>query len=209
MRTTRIVVSGLVALLCVTLALPALAAEGKVGKAGKSAASEAAPAPAAAASPATASSAPSGQYRIGVISRKDVLGKYNKVKAEYEKLKTKVDSEQTGIDTLSKKIEGMKEAYEKDKGTMAPDQRAEKEAEIQKEYSQYRSMLDQKQREIDTEEQRLMKTAVAEIDQVVAKIAEAGGYHLVLEGGNRGGGVLYYSTTLDITQQVVDALNAK
>jgi Skp family chaperone for outer membrane proteins len=72
----------------------------------------------------------------------------------------------------------------------------------------YRSQLEGKQREIDAEEQRLMKTVFAEVDQVVEKIANAEGYHLVFEGGSGRGGVIYYSTTIDITQKVVDALNS-
>jgi outer membrane protein len=152
--------------------------------------------------------AAAGQYRIGVVSRQQVLKKYNKVKAEYEKLQGKVKTEQTDIDKLSDKIEGMKKDYEAQKETMTPEDRATKEAAVQKEYSQYRNMLATKQQEIDTEEQLLIRTVMAEVDQVVSKIATEQGFHLVLEGSSRSG-VLYYSPTIDITQRVVDALNSK
>jgi outer membrane protein len=181
----------------------------KANAPGTSSASPAETAPPAvdAAVPAAVPAA-AGQYRIGVVSRQQVLKKYNKVKAEYEKLQGKVKTEQTDIDKLSDKIEGMKKDYEAQKETMTPEDRATKEAAVQKEYSQYRNMLATKQQEIDTEEQLLVRTVMAEVDQVVSKIATEQGFHLVLEGSSRSG-VLYYSPTIDITQRVVDALNSK
>jgi len=216
-RSTRIVVIGFMVVVCLlAAAMPALAQGAKTKPAAPSnppkanapetsAASptEAAPSAVDAAVPAAA-----GQYRIGVVSRQQVLKKYNKVKAEYEKLQGKVKTEQTEIDKLSDKIEGMKKDYEAQKETMTQEDRATKEAEVQKEYSQYRNMLATKQQEIDTEEQLLVRTVMAEVDQVVSKIATEQGFHLVLEGSSRSG-VLYYSPTIDITQRVVDALNSK
>ena len=90
---------------------------------------------------------------------------------------------------------------------MAPEQRANKEADIQKEYGEYKSLLDKKQRAIDADEQLLMRTVFSEIDKVVSKIATEQGYHLVLEGGGRS--VVFYTPTIDITQKVIDALNSK
>ena len=190
---------------------PALA-QGAKAKASANAPKEKAPDASAGETSASAGDAAApgspGQYRIGVVSRKKVLEKYTKVKAEYDKLQERVKGEQAEIDKLSDKIEGMKKDYEAQKDAMNPEDRATKEAEVQKEYSQYRYLLDTKQREINTEEELLMKKVLTEVDQVVSKIATEQGFHLVLEGSSRSG-VLYYSPTIDITQRVVDALNSK
>ncbi len=194
--------------------MPALAQGAKAKPAASAETTEAAPAEAKpaegapAAVPAPSASGSGVQYRIGVVNRKQVLDKYNKVKDEYKKLQAKVDGEQGDIDKLSKKIEGMKTDYDAQKGTMTPEQRATKEADVQKEYGEYKSLLDKKQREIDADEQLLMRTVLSEIDQVVSKIATDQGFHLVLEGSGRSG-VIFYSPTIDITQRVVDALNSK
>ena len=176
----------------------------------KAAPAEAKPAEGAvAAVPAPSASGSGVQYRIGVVNRKQVLDKYAKVKDEYKKLQAKVDAEQGDIDKLSKKIEDMKKEYDDQKGSMTPEQKATKEADVQKEYGEYKSLLDKKQREIDADEQLLMRTVLSEIDQVVSKIATEQGFHLVLEGSSSRGGVIFYSPTIDITQRVVDALNSK
>ena len=214
MRTTRIVVLGIAVVVCIAAsAMPALAQGAKAkpaasGETPKAAPADAKPAEAAvAAVPAPSASGSGVQYRIGVVNRKQVLDKYKKVKDEYKKLQAKVDAEQGDIDKLSKKIEDMKKEYDDQKGSMTPEQKATKEADVQKEYGEYKSLLDKKQREIDADEQLLMRTVLSEIDQVVSKIATEQGYHLVLEGGGRS--VVFYSPTIDITQRVVDALNSK
>jgi len=187
-------------------AKPAASAETTKAKAAPAEAKTAEAAPTAV--PAPSASGSGIQYRIGVVNRKQVLDKYNKVKDEYKKLQAKVDAEQGDIDKLSKKIEGMKTDYDAQKGSMTPEQKATKEADVQKQYGDYKSLLDKKQREIDADEQLLMRTVLSEIDQIVSKIATEQGFHLVLEGSSRSG-VLFYSPTIDITQRVVDALNSK
>ena len=193
--------------------MPALAQGAKAKPAASAETPKAAPAgtkaaeAAASAVPAPSASGSGIQYRIGVVNRKQVLDKYNKVKDEYKKLQAKVDDEQKAITELSDKIEGMKKEYDDQKGSMTPEQRATKEADVQKEYGEYKSLLDKKQRVIDADEQLLMRTVLSEIDQVVSKIATEQGFHLVLEGSGRS--VIFYSPTIDITQRVVDALNSK
>ncbi len=156
------------------------------------------------AKPATSS----GQYKIGVINRKLILDGYKKVKAEYAKLQGEVESRQSKIDELSKKIDDAKKTYEAEKDKLAPADRAEKETAIQNDYRDYQTKLASNQADIDTKEKTMMKAVFAEIDEVVNKIGEDEGYHIILEGGGRTGAV-YFSPTIDISQKIVDALNSK
>lgn len=151
--------------------------------------------------------ASSGQYKIGVINRKQILEGYKKVKAEYEKLQTEVTSRQAKIDELSKKIDDAKKAYEGEKEKLTPSERAERETTIQNDYRDYQAKLASNQADIDTKEKTMMKGVFEEIDTVVDKIGADEGYHIILEGGSRGGAV-YFSPTVDISQKVVDALNS-
>jgi len=151
--------------------------------------------------------ASSGQYKIGVINRKQILEGYKKVKAEYEKLQAEVEKRQASIDELSKKIDDAKKAYEAEKEKLSPAERAEKETAIQNDYRDYQAKLASNQADIDTKEKTLMKAVFEEFDKAVEKIGANEGYHIILEGGGRTGAV-YFSTTVDISQKVVDALNS-
>ena len=158
------------------------------------------------AEPAVSTPKSSGGYKIGVFDRKKVLDGYNKVKNEYEGLQEEVERRQVDIDKLSDKIQAAKDKYQEEKESLSAGERAEREAEIQAEYRQYQAMLQTQQAEIDDKERLLMKRVFSEINEAVAKVGSQGNYHLILEGNSRSG-VVYYSTTLDVTGQVVDELN--
>ena len=149
----------------------------------------------------------SGQYKIGVINRKQILDGYKKVKAEYEKLQAEVESRQAKIDELSSKIDAAKKAYEAEKEKLSPSERAERETAIQNDYRDYQAKLASNQADIDTKEKTLMKAVFEEIDAAVDAIGASEGYHIILEGGGRTGAV-YFSPTVGISQKVVDALNS-
>jgi len=147
-----------------------------------------------------------GGYKIGVINRKSIVKAYAKVAVEYRKLEDEVKSRQVKIDELSNKITKMKDEYEKDKKNMSPAERAEREAAVQSEFAKYRSELQTNQAEIDAKENALMRTVMTEIDDAVKKVGDDGKYHLVLDGSTAAGAV-YYSPTVDVSQQVIDKLN--
>ena len=157
---------------------------------------------------APAEKPPAGQYKIGVVNRKSVLRGYKKVEDEYKKLESEVKTRQEEIDKLSKKIEAAKDAYDKEKDKLSPEERAEREAAIQNDYRQYQAQLQTQQGEIDSKERLLMKKVLTEIDDAVSKIGARENYHIIFEGSSSAGAI-YYVPAIDISQQVVDLLNSK
>jgi outer membrane protein len=192
---------------CVVLILGivGLAAQG-AWAAGKEKAPAATNAPATAA-PDSAPVAP-GQYKIGVVNRKLVMKGYKKVDAEYNALKADVDAMQAEIDKLSTKIQAAKDKYDKEKDSMSPQERADVEAKVQSDYRQYQAEMQTKQGDIDSKEQRILKKGLTDIDEAVARLAQEGGYYLVLEG-SKASAVIFYSPTIDMTQRVIELLNSK
>lgn len=149
--------------------------------------------------------APSGQYKIGIVDQKRVLGGYTKVKEQYEKLQAEVDAKQKSIDAVSEQIQKAKDDYEKNKANMSLDEQRTKEGAIQSQFLDYQAELRKQQAEIDTKERILMEGVVTEIKQVVSEIGDAEGYHIILASKD----TLYYTPTIDITEKVVDKLNSK
>jgi len=145
-------------------------------------------------------------YKIGVFDRKVVLDGYKKVENEYNKLQEEVDERQKEITKLSERIEADTKEYEKIKDTLTAEEQAEREAEIESDYREYKAKLSTQQAEIDDKERLLMKKIFAEIDEAVENVGKEQNYHLILESGARAG-VIWHSPTIDISQKVVGVLN--
>jgi Skp family chaperone for outer membrane proteins len=151
-----------------------------------------------------------GGYKIGVVDFRKVMENYSKREAEYKKLQDEVDALQIGIDEKFKRIEGLRDAYEANVGTWDQATRSSKEEEINTLYDEYRAELAQRQRKIDRMEREVVQKLFESVRTVVAKIGETEGYHLILEANSPNpprGGVLYHSTTIDITPKVLAALD--
>ena len=150
------------------------------------------------------------QYRIGIVNVKDVFDSYEGQKSKYEDLQTQRDSKQKDIDALSEKITRAKERYEADKDKMDKAERALLEESIEADYGRYKAEFKRLQEDIDRREKKLLESLFEDIHQAVSEVGATNNYHIILEGGRSGrSGVLYFSTTLNMTQQVIDYLNEK
>jgi len=153
-------------------------------------------------------SAPSSTLKIGVVNRKKVLEGYKKVKQEYDALQKEVETRQKDIDKLSERIQSAKDQYKAEKEKLSPEERSSREASIQSDYRQYRAQLETQQADIDSKERLLMRGVLTDIDEAVAQIGASEGYYLIFDG-SKGSDTIYFSTTIDISQKVVDLLNSK
>lgn len=149
-----------------------------------------------------------GQYRIAVVDMSLLMAEYNKRKEKYDKLQEEVDRLQVEIDSMSQRIEKAKEEYEANRVNMTDDERFDQRAKIEADFAQYRSELERRQRLIDTEEERVLKEVVDDIERVITATAEKEGYHLILNAskGPRAS-ILYHSATIDITPRILQDLN--
>lgn len=149
------------------------------------------------------------QFKIGVVNVKEVFDNYKKQKTEYKNLEAEKDTRQKVIDDMETTIEGLQQRHTDEKDSLAPDALRSLEDEIRTNLSVYQSKYKQLQDEIDLREKRLLEDLFADIRAAVAEVGAKGNYHLVFEAGETGrSGVLYFSTTLNMTQQVIDHLNS-
>ncbi|MCH7908762.1 MAG: OmpH family outer membrane protein [Candidatus Hydrogenedentes bacterium] len=149
-----------------------------------------------------------GQYKIGVVNVKRVFDAYEKQKDEYALLQKTRDQKQKKIDELSATIEKNKERYETERDSMTPETISDLEDRIESDYSLYKAEFRRLQEDIDRREKKLLESIFKEIHLSIQEVGTQGNYHLVLEGGESGrSGLLFFSTTLNMTQQVIDYLN--
>lgn len=153
-------------------------------------------------------------YKIGVVDMKQVFDSYKKQIDEYAKLRTKRDEMQKPITALGDQINADKEKYEKEKDKMEQGAKRALEEKIESNATKWKAQFDQAQQDIDRQEKKLMRDLFEEIYLAIQEVGAQGNYHLIFEsGGNDGvsrpGGLLYSSTTLNMTQKVVEHLNSK
>lgn len=158
----------------------------------------------AAAAPASGGSG----YRIAVVDMGLLMQKYAKREKMYADLQKEVDKLQSEIDVKQKGIEEARADYEKSRDKMTDEERSAKRLQIENDIANYKSELEKRQRLIDSNEEKVLKEVVDDIQKVIAQVAEQEGYHLVLNsGGGPRASVLYSSTTIDITSKVLGILN--
>ena len=149
------------------------------------------------------------QYKIGVVDLKLVFDGYTKQKDMYAQLESEKNQLQTEIDALSNKITADKERYDANKDSMSDEERIRLEERIEADFTDYQTKYKASQSTISRKEERLLEELMKDIRQGVEEVGAEGNYHLVIEGGGPPSSLLYHSSTLNMTQRVIDHLNAK
>ena len=155
--------------------------------------------------------AAAGDYKIGVVNIKEVFDAYEKQEDEYAELERERDERQKVIDQISTKIEASQKRHTELKAAPSPsaDEILALEEEIASDFGRYQAEFKRLQDEIDRREKKLLESLFNEIHEAVGEVGVQSNYHLILEGGRTGrSGVLYSSTTLNMTRQIIDSLNA-
>lgn len=155
------------------------------------------------------------EFKIGVVNTKKVFDNYEKQKLEYEKLRKAKDKAQKPIDELSDQITMDKEHYDAEKDKMDDDERLALEEKIQAALTRYRADFERAQEDINRQENKLLRDVLKDIHLAIQEVGAKYNYHLIFESAPdnasslaaRTGGLLYSSTTVNMTQRVIDHLN--
>ncbi len=148
-----------------------------------------------------------GGYKIGVVDRKEVFDNLEQQQRQYQELQREMEEMQAEIDRLSERIEADQQRLRLEGPTMSPADREELEARLSSNLNQYQAEFQRLQLEVDTRFSRLVRRIREQIDEAVQEIGAQENFHLILEGDPRSqSGVLYYSSTIDLTSRVLTAL---
>ncbi|MEY8849474.1 OmpH family outer membrane protein [Psychroserpens sp. XS_ASV72] len=146
--------------------------------------------------------------KIAFIDNSKVVNEFQK-KVNFEKrFQTKVDAFNKKADSLDKAIQMEAQLFQSKANNMA-----RKQAE-----SEYQALLQKKQmldyqlkaeeQSLQSEGQKKIDTLIKEVKEFVKDYGKTNGYTYIL-GANDAGSVMYGTEANDITQTIIDALNAK
>lgn len=155
------------------------------------------------------------QYKIGVVDFRAVFEGYNKKVEAYTNLNQLRDEMQDPLDEMFEQISKDREVYQAESETMDPDDRSALQEKIESALSRYNAEKERSQEDIDRQERKLVREIFEDIQQAVQEVGAQNNYHLIFDSGEdaatnlpgRAGGLLYHSTTINMTQRVIDHLN--
>lgn len=146
--------------------------------------------------------------KIGTISIQDVIDKSQAgqearkvLEAKQSELQPKFQAEQDSLKEQAKEIE-------KKSSVWSEDVRGAKEREYQKNMREYQLKVEDAQYEMKQLEKKVLDPIFKELQVVINEIGKEKGLSMIFEKA-KSGGLIYADDSLDISQDVVKAVDAK
>lgn len=149
-------------------------------------------------------------YKIGIVDRKEVFDNYERKKEAFKSIEADVAQVQADIDEATQRILAKKESFDAQKDSMSQEELLQMEREIRRDVEEQQLKLKRHQEEIDTRQALLIKELKDEINATIAEVGVEKNYHIIFEGDKRSKtSVIYYSSRMDITSEIITRLNGK
>jgi outer membrane protein len=139
-------------------------------------------------------------YRIGVIHTERILRDSPPARAALERIEQTFKSRDTAITAAEQDVRTQAAQYEKDKASMSPEQRAERERELEVRSRDVQRQRQQFAEDVRTRQFEELDKLKERLDQVLTRLAHDRGYDLILQNA------LWVAKTVDITDDVIKAL---
>lgn len=145
------------------------------------------------------------EVKVGVINAQDIVQKTKKGLAVQQKLENLQKSKQQRLENLQNELKQL----QKDLASPAlnADTREKKKREFEDKQIQYNRHLQDAQKEMTQATQKELADLQEEIMPLIQEIGKSKGFTLILDMA--GSGIAYFDQTIDITNDVVKAVDAK
>jgi outer membrane protein len=143
--------------------------------------------------------------RIAYVDLQKVMVESEKGKDAKKSIIEEVEKRKKEITLKQDEIQKMKDALEKQTATITQEARAEKEKQYQAKLKDYQRITTDYQTELQQKDQELTQIILKDLDEIIKGMGEADKYTLILEKSQAG--ILFASSTIDITEKVVAQYN--
>jgi Skp family chaperone for outer membrane proteins len=151
-------------------------------------------------------------YKIGVVNGIAVFEGYEKQRDELQTLRSQVEQRQRQIDTELQALDAEREQLRQRRESISAEEFDRLREEWERKVGELRRESSRIQEDIDRQSNRVMDRLREDIFKAIQTIGARDNYHLILDADRNPmaqSNVLYHSATLDLTQEVVDYLNAE
>jgi outer membrane protein len=143
--------------------------------------------------------------KIGVVDLQKILETSNSGKAAQNELKVQRDKMQADMKQRGSEIQEIENRMQREAMVMSKETREEKEREHRIKVSDFQALQRKYQGDLQEVERKLMGKLQSDITSLVGDIAKKDGYLLVISNI----GVIYSLPSTDITERLIQELNAK
>ena len=144
--------------------------------------------------------------RVAVIDVNKILNESEAGKAAKKKMEARYEELKKTIDSKQGEARKIKEEIDKQKVMVGKEKLKEKEDALQAKVNELRQLTQEGEREMQTRQAELTREVLKSVEGKVDTIVKADKLDLVLE---KSSGVIHYNPSMDITQRVLDMVNAE
>lgn len=147
------------------------------------------------------------EVKIGYVDAQGVLDRSKPGQTSKELLEQYVKSRQQIIDVDEEEIKQLEEELKKQSAVLSADAQKEKQESLQRKYLGYQKRAGELTKEVQEKRSEVLKEFNRKMVQAVQRVAERGGYGVVLDKESEGGVVLFIKEQMNLTDQVVAELD--
>ncbi len=145
--------------------------------------------------------------KIGVVDLQRALNESAAGKKAKDQFKVEFDKMQNGLKSEKDALDKLKDDLDKKSAVLSEDQRKSKADDFERRRRDLRRKLEDSDAELRKKDQELTGSILKDLAVVIQEIGEKEGYTVILE--NSSSSVLYGSKSIDITESVIKAFDAK
>lgn len=157
---------------------------------------------------ASAAVATAQEIKIATVDLQRALNECDSGKHAKEEFKGEVDKLQGSLQKQKEELERIKADAEKKATVLKDEERKNIEKDYQRRLRDFQRTYKDSQAELQARDNELTAEILREIQEVLIEYGSKSPYNLILEASNTGV-VLYGTKNLDITDQIIEAYNAK
>lgn len=143
--------------------------------------------------------------KIGLVDFQKILKESSAGKFARQKINKRGQQLEKNLKGMQDKIEGLREKLEKESLVMSQEKREQKKREIRIKINDFKQKNEQYKKEFQKMRQKVINNMKKEVFDLAQKIGKKEGYLLIMEKNTAG--VLYYSDSIDITDDVITKYN--
>ena len=144
--------------------------------------------------------------KIGYVDFRRAVNEVEDGKAAKAQLKKEFEQKQKTLNDMQADLKRLKDDFDKQAVVMAEEARRDKQAELDRKFTEVQNRFMQMQQELSGKEQEIYRSIIDKMTQVVNEIADAEGFTYVFE---KSAGLLRAPAANDLTNEVVRRYNAR
>jgi len=146
-------------------------------------------------------------FKIAIVDLQRALNESSSGKKAKEQFKGEFEKMQNGLKSEKETLDRLKDDLDKKSAVLNDDQRKTKMEDFERRRRDLRRKLEDADAELRKKDQELTGSILKDLAVVIQEIGEREGYTVILE--NSSSSVLYGSKSIDITDSVIKAFDAK